>query len=205
MKKKITLSVAFLALLLSFNARAQVYQPGNFLFDVYYGAPNLYTATFKGFYNDPGAGYYSPTGTSIGPMGIKGEYLVSQKIGIGLHVNDALSKVTGTYTDPNTNQNYTFTAKSNVLRVYPTVNIHLGNSTKFDPYFSFGLGYNHRSTSLSVSDPSGSQSVTIGTLIPVATRIEFGFRYFFTDNIGVTAFVGLPGGALVGAGICTKF
>ena len=208
MMKKITLGMAFLSLFLCLNAQAQVYEKGNWLFDVYYGAPNLYTATFKGFYNDPAAGYINPTATSLGPMGIKGEYLLSSKIGIGLHVNDALSKVTGTYQayDYSTSsyQNYTFTAKSNVIRIMPTINIHLGNSSWFDPYFSFGLGYNHRSTSLSTTDPSGSQNVTIKTLVPVATRAEFGMRFFFTKHLGANVFVGLPGGALVGAGLSVK-
>ena len=204
MKKPLTVSIIMLTFFFSANVKAQVYQKGNLLFDVYYGAPNLYTATFKAFYNDPGAGYYNPTATSLGPMGIKGEYLLSSKIGIGLHVNDALSKVSGTYVDPNTNQNYTFTAKSNVIRILPTINIHLGNSSWFDPYFSFGLGYNHRSTSLTNTDPSGSQNVTIKTLIPVATRAEFGMRFFFTEHLGANVFFGLPGGALFGAGLSAK-
>src|SRR6185437_5584217 len=178
MKKKITLGFAFFCFFIT--AKAQVYEKGNMLFDIYYGAPNLYTSVFQGYYNDPGAGFTNTSATSLGPWGIKAEYLVSQKIGIGLHFNDAHSKVSGTYSDYT--GNYTFTAKSNVMRVYPTINIHMGNSSLVDPYFSFGIGNNNRSTTYTNSDPYGSTGVTIGTLVPVATRAEFGMRFFFTEN-----------------------
>jgi len=201
MKKKITLGIAFLCFFMT--AKAQVYQKGNVLFDVYYGAPNLYTATFKAAYTD-NTYYTGITTSSLGPLGIKAEYLLSEKIGIGVHFNDAVSNLSATYTDPSTSQTYTYTAKSNVMRIFPTLNVHMGNSSNFDPYFSFGLGYNHRSTTFSVNDPNYTGSVTYKSLVPVATRIEFGMRYFFTDNIGINAFVGLPGGALVGAGLSVK-
>jgi opacity protein-like surface antigen len=42
-------------------------------------------------------------------------------------------------------------------------------------------------------------------LIPVASRIGVGLRYFFTDNLGANLGLGFGQGGLINVGISAKF
>ena len=85
MKKSIlrTLSVLLLFSALGINnANAQVVKEGTIIFDVYYGFPNLYTAVLKAEYvnNDLGSDYQNVDIGGIGPLGLRAEYLITDKI-----------------------------------------------------------------------------------------------------------------------------
>jgi hypothetical protein len=65
------------------NLNAQVVEEGTAIFDVYYGFPNLYTTVLKAAYNDePNVSI-----SGSGPIGVKGEYMLTDKIGFGLEMN----------------------------------------------------------------------------------------------------------------------
>lgn len=192
------------SLFVSQLAKAQVYEKGNVIVDAYYGGPNLYTGVVKTFYKaDQALGNFANLKyNSIGPVGLKFEYLVGAKIGLGIHANYALTAVEGQSVDGGTT--YTYEASYSRLRVMPTLNIHMGNSKRFDPYFSFGVGYASRKFKETTDNPNIPE-LSIKNASPVAFRAEFGMRYFFTDHIGLNFLVGVGGGPLVGGGLSFKF
>ena len=67
-----------------------------------------------------------------------------------------------------------------------------------------GAGYGNRSFTFKSTDPNYTEA-SVKSLIPVASRIGVGLRYFFTDNIGANLALGFGQGGLLNAGISFKF
>ncbi len=79
-------SVILIALLaLCSNSNAQIIEKGNVLIDAYYGWPNLWSNTAKATLTDANSQDISVG--SLGPLGGRLEYLVSDKVGMGVEVN----------------------------------------------------------------------------------------------------------------------
>jgi hypothetical protein len=199
--KKIILTLITISTLLlgGTTSEAQVYSKGDIVVDAFYGGPNLYTTVLKAAYNS--SNYINPSYTSIGPFGITGEYLLSSKIGIGLEATYALSTFQGSY--DNGLGNYTDKVSVNRLRVLPRVNFHFGSSKKFDPYLTCGIGYYSATAKYTSNDPY-STPASLSSPIPIAYRVGFGVRYFFTEHFGLMAEAGF-GGALIRGGVTVKF
>lgn len=190
------------------SSYSQVYEPGNIVIDAYYGWPNLYTTVVRAAYES--AQYSGIKIGSLGPLGGRVEYLLSENIGIGVHANYSTTSVEGLVTgyDPNTgvSRDYDYKAAVNRIRVMPMFNFHFGSSDKLDPYLAFGAGYSSFKIKVTTDDPSYDEStIDLKNPIPVAVRAEFGVRYFFSDNFGAHGFFGISGGALIGAGLSAKF
>ena len=75
--------VALVAMTSTSNLNAQVFEEGNVSIDMYYGFPNLYTTVFKTAYANSGTEQDIQIG-GIGPVGLRTEYLLTDKIGLGL-------------------------------------------------------------------------------------------------------------------------
>ena len=203
MLKKLFFSTALLSIF-AFNSKAQVYEKGNMIIDAYYGGPNLYTTSVKGFYND-NSYYHDLKVSSIGPVGARFEYLLSSLIGLGVNINYANTAVTATTGSLSYNGNqYDYKASFPRLRMMGTFNLHLGKNEKFDPYFLFGLGYSTAPFKFESTDPS-LPTINVKNPVPLVFRSEFGMRYFFTDNFGLHVQFGLGGGPLLGGGLSLKF
>jgi hypothetical protein len=71
----------------SFNQKtyAQAVEEENIVIEGYYGFPNLYTSVFRTAYANSGTELDLKVGGS-GPYGIRFEYLVTDKVGVGLDV-----------------------------------------------------------------------------------------------------------------------
>src|SRR5687768_3458520 len=136
-KQKLFLTTILFAFLATFNAKAQVYEKGNVIIDAYYGFPNLLTSLVKTSYqNSTQFGSTNPVKiSSIGPIGGKIEYVLSNRIGLGINVNYANTSVKGDYDVMENGKTVTYTYKASVprLRIMPTLSVHLGNSDKLDP------------------------------------------------------------------------
>lgn len=200
MKKSIKLVA--LAVLCSFastgNLNAQVLEEGDKVVDVYYGFPNLYTSAFKTAYASDVTDNSLKVG-GIGPVGARFEYMVSDKIGLGVDIGFNQSKIT--YTE----SGYKYEFSTQKLGVMATFNFHfLERNDKLDLYGVFGIGYGDRSYNFSSTEP-GYTPTNITSLIPVASRIGVGMRYMFTDNLGANLGLGFGHGGLVNAGLSFKF
>ncbi len=209
--KKIVLPLLIMTItLFAFESNAQKkggkskgLSEGTILLDGYYGYGNLYNAIFKAIVSNNSESTFS----SIGPLGIRGEYLLSDKIGLGIDIGFNSSKIQYKESDFDADMNlvkYDASLLTSKLGTMLTFNYHFINNSKFDSYFVFGLGYGSR-TFTAKSDYVGYVSPTTKSTFPVASKLGFGFRYFFTDNIGMNLALGVGQGGLVNAGITAKF
>lgn len=207
MFKKIISGVAlaiFAACVQPNTASAQAVEEGNILIDVYYGFPNLYGATFKRAYANSGTEENVKI-SSLGPIGLRGEYMVSDKIGLGLDVGFNNTKLTYTEFDAADNKDYDYDFTTQKIGAMVTFNFHfLESNDNLDAYFMVGAGYGNRSFKFTSTDPNYTDE-TIDGLIPVASRVGVGMRYFFTDNIGLNLAIGFGQGGLVNGGLSLKF
>lgn len=186
------------------SVSAQAVEEGNVLIDVYYGFPNLYGTVFKNAYANSGTEQDVKI-SSLGPIGLRGEYMVSDKIGVGLDIGFNNTKVSFTEFDSFDNATYEYDYKTQKIGAMVTFNYHfLENSDNLDAYFMVGAGYGNRSYSFKSTDPNYTDE-TIDGLIPVASRIGVGMRYFFTDNIGANLAIGFGQGGLINGGLSFKF
>jgi hypothetical protein len=208
MKKLILPLVSLTMFLAPVKSNAQSLEAGTIIVDGYYGFGNLYNSVFKALASASGS---NVTTSSMGPLGIKGEYLLSSKVGFGLDLGYSSAKLsyTETYTDYDANFNaviksYDYSLKTAKVGAMVTFNYHFVESDKFDAYFTTGLGYGNR-TFKETSTYSGYTPAKINSVFPIASRIGFGMRYFFTQNIGANLGLGLGQGGLLNFGITAKF
>lgn len=134
----------------------------------------------------------------FGPLLIKYEYAVSDKIGIGMSFGYTTVGVSAT-----DDSNYTYKFKYNKLTATPRVNFHLGGENeKLDPYIGFGLGYKKVSYSLTTNNPDVPQIKIPG--FPSSFEASVGCRYIFTPNVGAFIEVG-AGHGYTQFGLVAKF
>lgn len=188
------------------NASAQAVEEGNVLIDVYYGFPNLYTAVFKSAYANSGSEENVKI-NGLGPVGIRGEYLLSDKVGLGLDIgfnNTKISFDEDGYDNNNNPTTYNYTYSTQKIGAMVTFNYHFLDNDNLDFYGVIGAGYGNRSYKFESTDPDYVNE-TVKGLIPVASRIGVGLRYFFSDNIGANVALGFGQGGLLNAGLSFKF
>ena len=195
------------ALLFSAFGYSQAVEQGNSLVDVTYGWPNLWTNVFK-------AAATSETSTDIktgtmGPIAIKYEYMVADKIGVGGIFNYANSSVK--YNDQVFNSTtgvydlYNYKLSVPRFRVMAKFSFHYGNSDMFDGYTSIGVGYGGHSFKYTTNDPNYTSDSFDLNIAPIAFRVATGGRIYFSDNIGALLEFGIGGGGLLEFGLTAKF
>lgn len=228
MKKNLLIISAFLVLTFSANAQDKSWEDGHSAVTVGYGYPNIYKSILKALLENQTNGNYS-SGTDqtkfevkgYGPMFLKYDYAVSKLIGIGASVGYWNTKYTetSTYTqdvyDPNSgyyigNQTYSDMVKYNFssLSIGARLNFHFGTGEKIDPYAGVAGGYTRTvfSYTYSSTNPSSTSSPHFSySGIPVYFAITAGMRYYFTDNIGAYAEVGLDKWSIIQGGLAIKF
>ncbi|MEQ1734740.1 MAG: outer membrane beta-barrel protein [Bacteroidia bacterium] len=185
----------------------RVVKEGTILINVDYGFP-FWLGSLVSNVNSSSGGA-AVTGVSVKNLNHicgKAEYMVTDKVSVGLEYTYA--QVAFSYEDYANNGSSTVITYNDLIvkqRALINMGIHFGESDKFDPYMAFGVGY--KGLSYRTSNPSLNDlrdAIDAYKAIPVAIRIGGGFRYFFTENIGVNAEVGI-GGPLVQGGISVKF
>jgi hypothetical protein len=194
---------------------AQVYKEGNLIIDAYYGFPNLMFYKWNSF-TSTYSNYSNAKNVSIGPVGGRIEYMLTERIGVGLNGSYSHTAINYLFDDMNGAGPLPYSVVINRFRIMPRFNFHIGKSSKFDPYVAGGIGYYNRTVVFSplnpangyadpnTGDPFGPDWPFEPLLIPVALEAKFGMRYFFTDRIGFGAEVGF-GGPLATFGLTAKF
>lgn len=210
MKKVLTLLGVTIVASLSFNntAVAQV-QQGNVIIDPYVGLPtrNIIWGILEDGSSDSDG--YNTVGPPIS-FGGRVEFMAADNFGIGVDVNYVISgfqyNVDDYYdevTDETYDANYKYNA--NILRAMLRLNYHFVQTSEVDAYFGVGAGYRNVKRSVSYEfDGVEREDATNVTLIPVAFRLAFGGRYYFTDNIGANFELGLLGGSPIQVGVSIK-
>ena len=190
---------------------AQAVEEGDKVVEGYYGFPNLYTAAFKATYASLGTELDLKAG-GAGPFGFRFEYLVTDKIGLGLDVGFSNSYVNfneiGTVTNPTTgvdeNVTYNYDYSTHKIGALVCLNYHFIDNDNFDLYSTVGLGYSKRSFDFISNDPD-FVPFSISSIIPVGFKAGLGMRYFFTDNLGANLQLGFGQGGILNAGVSFKF
>ena len=97
-----------------------------------------------------------------------------------------------------TTENRSTTTKR--MRVMLRMNKHIVQNDLVDAYIGAGVGYRYVNRKL-----EGIDDEQDGALIPVAFRLAFGARFFFTENLGAHVELGAWGGAPLQMGLSLKF
>ena len=190
-------------------ANAQAVEQGNLMFSAQYGYPNIFNLLLKTAYEN--SGYTGLDVGGIGPVGVQFEYMVADKIGVGIKSNYSSSHISYTENtivyDVNGNpvsSTYDYSLKFNRIRVMPRFSLHFGNSSNFDGYFGVAAGYSTFKVTYESNDPNYDGDVAISNPVPVGFRLDVGGNYFFTDNIGLNFELGIGGGPVLNGGLTIK-
>jgi opacity protein-like surface antigen len=204
MKRTLLALIVGTFMLSSSNVSAQAFEEGNVGIDLYYGFPNLYTTVLRTTYANGGSASGVDVG-GIGPLGLRVEYMLADKVGLGLDVAYSSSSVTYTeedFFDPTTS--YDYKVSSAKIGAMVTFNYHFIDNDQVDFYGMVGAGWRNRSYKFTSTDPSYIDE-SIDGLIPVSFRMGIGVRYFFTDNIGLNLAAGFGQGGILNGGVSFKF
>lgn len=194
--KKSILFILFSLLISSVNhVNAQVNNKGSIVFDPYYGFPN-FGAKFVQSIVDSAATNVVVKG--LGPLGLRGEYFLSEKFGLGFDF--IYNNYSATYPYENAGTTYENKLKAQRYRVQLRMNYHFVNEDNLDAYFGFGAGTNNRKYTETSTDPSFVPSKASAVLLPFSLRLAIGMRYYFMPGFGVNAEIGI-GGPLVSTGL----
>ena len=194
----------------TFSASAQSpVMKGNILIDAGIGWP-----TGNVIFSEDGDGTWENYSRTGGPFAFGGrlEYMVADGFGIGLDGNyvttgysydqvfttQVYDPNTDTFSDSSYTENYGLTTKR--MRVMLRMNKHIVQNDLVDAYIGAGVGYKYVNRKL-----EGLDDEQDGALLPVAFRLAFGARFFFTENIGAHVELGAWGGAPLQMGLSLKF
>jgi hypothetical protein len=213
MKKVITFVAVAIAAISGGTSFAQANSTGNIIIDPYYGYPNFGKAFYQSIEDADDTQDFKATG--VGPMGLRAEYMIADRIGVGVDViynsnnisYTSLDSVYNSATGAWTEERKEYERKMNRVRVQARFNYHFEVSNPdLDAYFGIGAGTNNRfrkyyENGVEIDDNyDGTGSLT---LIPVSFRLCTGMRYYFSENIGMNAEIGL-GGPLISAGLSIR-
>jgi opacity protein-like surface antigen len=209
MKKFTTSALLAVIILTVFSSKvnAQAVDEGNSIISVGYGFPNLGKSVFKAI----SAGS-DVTIKGIGPIHLKYEYMVGEKIGIGASINivnfsvnwvDQSMQGYDVNGDPilvSTAYKISSTNYSALFRF----NYHFYTDDNLDVYYGLGAGYRGATYKVSSTpyDPDYTFSAS-GLTIPVGFETTLGMRYFFTEQFGAYTEIGI-GKSLIQFGACLK-
>jgi hypothetical protein len=147
--------------------------------------------------------YTDLTTNASTPILVKGEYMVSDYIGLGLNVNYSTFKA-----NFKVDKVYDGSADMTRTSIIFRGNGHLGkliseNNKSWDPFIGLGLGY--QNIQLNYADnQSLTPDPTFTVPVPVTFEATAGIRYFMIPNIGAYLELGISR-AFMQVGITAKF
>jgi opacity protein-like surface antigen len=206
MKKRIFTAMAVLGLLFgtSSSASAQV-EEGSIMIDPYVGFPT-HNMWWSQIVDLDGTTNYSTAGSPVS-FGGRIEYMVADNFGLGIDGNYAISGFQ--YNEDRidslgviTNGEYKYTATR--LRIMLRLNYHFVQTENLDVYAGFGAGYKRTTRKATWNGSDDGEASFSGSLLPIATRIALGGRYYFHPNIGLSWELGAGGGGILQAGLAVK-
>lgn len=185
MRKLIVSIVLGITFLIPSITKAQAFEQGKSQVSVGYGFINATQAIISSYdvMLYPGLEY-----SALGPVFLKYEYGVSEKVGFGLNIAYVSAGI-----------DYDYLLETASIKWWNTsfnarVNRHFGSSDKFDPYIGLGLGYKMGNWKFE----GGDESDDMKALIPLGFEATFGARYMFTPNVGIFSEVGVAKGVIQG-------
>lgn len=185
------------------DIKAQTISPGNVILTPYIGLPNMKTL----FYKIDDDNKWEANG--IFHYGLSGEYVISQRVGIGFDaiyspLRRSMTDHYSVYDGIQGNMEHfsdEYKLIEDKLRIYINVNIHLlKRSSKWDLYIQPGIGYNHIFTKaymndekISYSKAKGENTLLNDITLPIAGKLAVGTRVYLTDYFALNAQLGIGG------------
>jgi opacity protein-like surface antigen len=204
MKKLLFVGVFAASIVANTKVNAQAVEQGNIIIDPYYGGPNFGKAFAEGI----GGTSTDLKVKGLGPLGLRAEYMVADKFGVGfdfIYNSFSLNTTADSLNNDGTVfQTYDVKANLSRVRLQARFNYHFIENDNVDAYFGVGAGTNFRKYTLTTDYPNYEDESETGTLLPFSLRLAVGTRYYFTENIGINAEIGI-GGPVLSGGISIKF
>lgn len=186
MKRIITIGLVLLLSATSLTGKAQsAFEKGKSYVSLGYAAQLIpIKAIFKVYADELG---FSVKG--LGPVVVKYEYGISEKVGIGFNIGYTSGNIQWTAPDSlGGGGTYNYQYKYSKLTATPRFNYHFGDNKMIDPYLGMGIGFKRAQYNLTTNDPF-FQGLSISG-IPVSFEATFGLRVLFTEQIGGFAEIG---------------
>ncbi|MBK7130792.1 MAG: hypothetical protein IPM74_04270 [Crocinitomicaceae bacterium] len=204
-----------LFLFLLFNlatVRAQMLEAGDGVVELGYGFPNMMPLV-----SDPSGAFHSAFDIfendvkAYGQFIVKGEFMASDRMSFAASFNygyfHIYEEFDETMYDPVSASYYTNTyfydTRVHKLRFTAGLNFHMVRTRVVDSYFGVQAGTKKAGISFDTNDPTVNGSGE-AYVFPIALRLHYGFRYFFTANWAAHFEIGL-GGPVVSFGATYKF
>jgi hypothetical protein len=180
------------------------FRKGTIIISAGYGFGNLTKVLFT-----PYESFDAFTYKIFGPIHFKGEYGISDKIGLGLSINyfsgnatwnETYDQSSGQLTPPG---RWNFSSASILVRL----NIHFVTLKHLDIYWGAGLGYRQAIWNFSSTWPlvtPAPKYFSTPRFVPFGLETTLGLRYYLTKYIGVYTEFGFAK-ALIQGGIVVKF
>lgn len=160
----------------------------NLVIEPYYGFPYWWGYILSASYQNSQVSNVRIRNTNH--IGGKIEYFVTDYVGIGLDFTYANFSIS--YSDYNNGNSFIHTYSITKMRFLGRMNFHFATTPFFDPYATLGFGYNR--VIYYDSNPSNSYNNNLTlNFIPISFRAGVGCRYFFSNNMGIHAEMGLGG------------
>ena len=171
------------------------FKEGTMVISLGMGVPNLGKSLFKATETL----YPNAEVKGVGPFFAKFEYAVSEKVGLGLVIRGLSSSIEYPVEGAVYNENggyegdttYMWKQSSSHIGVMARFNYHFATGKKIDPYVGLGIGYGNTTYKWDFGGDEDGVALEISSLIPIGMEFTVGMRYFFSDNIGAYAEVGL--------------
>lgn len=141
--------------------------------------------------------------TSLGPLYLKYEQMVSEELGLAVNVAYASSELSYTEDSYDLNNSiYEYKIERYTYSILARLNYYFGQDERFDGYVGLGLGYRYAKWKYDTNDPNVDR-INFPNLFPFGFETTFGGRYMITKNIGIYAELGLAK-SLMQAGVTIK-
>lgn len=183
---------------------------GNNIINAYYGACIRNEPYYQRSYFDPSEVSkinIKKTYSSIGPVGVVFEHLITDKVGLGaeLGYRQINMSVSGQSNDSIAGQVTTHpffkqTCQITMIRAMLRANFHFANTKKFNAYTLVSAGFKHTQSSTAYHFLFFRNS----TPLPFGVKLGMGFRYFFNKNIGLNIEIA-AGTPVICGGLALKF
>lgn len=203
---------AILLFLMSLNlstSYTQNVRKGAVIINPYLGGPNFGFIIGKAVEDEINShttsGHFS-TDSGIGPNGIRGEFLISERLSIGFDY--IYNEINGSgYVDTTINSTveikYNINVQSIRHRFLLKANYHFITTGDFNFYGGLGLGLNYRKINIETNIPKFETNNVRGAIWPISGRMALGLTYYSIQPLGINFELGL-GGPLVSAGVVLK-
>ena len=145
---------------------------------------------------------------SVPTIAFSFDHSLTDNFSIGLA--GAYQSVTGEFTNTYFDENLvsqTELAKTSISRINIAIRplFHYGNSDKLDMYSGLRVGYLIRNVTADSDDPNADFSDEFDGNRFALGLVPFGFRYFFSDNLGINMDLQLGTPYVVSGGIAFQF